>query len=168
MSELLHEEEQIQEAEGFTVTDDMGAEWCLKKIHEAEEEKAFWKGHYDEQFRKICETCDATIGNMMHHLEQYFNTVPHKVTATEENYRLPSGKLVLKKQSTDFEKDDKTVIAWLKANGGERFIKTKETLDWDALKKGLSVCGDMVADEDGQIIPCITAVDRPAVFKIGK
>ena len=168
MSELLHEEEQIQEAEGFTVKDDAAAEWCLKKIQEANDTKAFWKAHYDEQYRKICETADADISVMMHHLEQYFNTVPHKVTKTEENYRLPSGKLVLKKQSTDFEKDEKAVIAWLKANGGEKFIKTKESLDWDSLKNTLTVCGDSVADEDGQIIPCITAVDRPAVFKIGK
>lgn len=167
MSELLHEE-MIPEAEGFTVTDDKAAEWCLQKIQEAEAEKAFWKAHYDDQFKRICETCDATIANMMHHLEQYFLTVPHKVTETEENYRLPSGKLVMKKQSTDFEKDDAAVIAWLKANGGEKFIETKEALDWMALKKTLSVCGNFVADEDGQIIPCITAVDRPAVFKVGK
>lgn len=167
MSELLNEIFPEDE-DKFVVSNDKEAEWCLKKIREADEEVASWKEYYAEQLRKITEACEATKSNMMHLLEQYFNTVKHKKTETEESYRLPSGKLVLKKQVTDFEKDDEAVIEWLKANGGERFIKTKETLDWNALKKGLSVCGDMVADEDGQIIPCITAVDRPAVFKIGK
>ena len=46
-------------------------------------------------------------------------------------------------------------------------IKDDATAEW-CLKNTLTVCGDSVADEDGQIIPCITAVDRPAVFKIGK
>lgn len=166
MTELLNEI--IPEEDKFVVTDDKGAEWCLKKIHEAEEEKAFWKEHYAKQNKQIADTCDATIANMMHLLQDYFLTVPHKKTETEENYRLPSGKLVLKNQSVDFERDDPAVIEWLKGHDGERFIKTKEVLDWDALKKTLTVCGETVADADGQIIPSIKAVERPAVFKIGK
>lgn len=171
MTELLEdifEKPEEQAEEEFIVTDDKTAEWCLQKIHEAEEEKASWKEHYDRQYQGICASCDATIANMMHYLEVYFGTVKHKVTATEENYRLPSGKLVLKKQSTDFERDDAAVISWLKENGGEKFIKVKEVLDWAALKKTLSVCGESVADEDGQIIPGISAVEKPAEFKIAK
>ena len=165
MSELLKE---VVEEEKFTCKDDKDAEWCMKRIRESEEEKQFWKKHYEEQYAGICATCDATIANMMHYLEEYFNTVPHKHTDTEENYRLPSGKLVLKQQEPEYEKDDDKVIAWLKANGGQKYIKTKETLDWNALKKSLSIIGETAADEDGQIIPCITVKERPAVFRIAK
>ena len=169
MSELLEKvTEEVTEEEKFICKDDKDAEWCLQQIKNAEEEKAFWKNHYAEQLQKISETCDVTIANMMHFLRQYFDTVPHKKTETEENYRLPSGKLVLKKQNTDFDRDDAAVISWLKTNGKTEFIKTKEVLDWAGLKKILTVCGDTVADEDGQIIPCIKAVEKDPEFKIGK
>jgi phage host-nuclease inhibitor protein Gam len=105
---------------------------------------------------------------MMHYLEKYFGTVQHKVTATEENYRLPSGKLVMKKPSMEFERDDESLLSWLKENGHPEFIKTKESVDWSSLKKTLVVVGGSVTDEDGQIVPCITAVEKPAEFKIAK
>lgn len=165
MSELMQD---IEVNEGFRVENDAQAEWCLKKIREAEEEKGFWKDHFDRQLASICETADATISNMMHYLREYFDSVPHKKTATEENYRLPSGKLVLKQQNPEFQRSDADLLAWLKSNGGERFIKTKESVDWDALKKTLTVIGETAADEDGQIIPCIRVMERDPEFKIGK
>ena len=165
MSEALNET--LLEEEPFVVTDDQTAEWCLKKIREAEEEKQSWSDFYKEQLRKISETCDATIANMMHYLEVYFGTVKHKVTETEENYRLQTGKLVMKKPTTDFEQDEESLLAWLKKNHPE-FIRTKESVDWSSLKKTLMVVGDAVADENGEVIPCITVVEKPAEFKIAK
>ena len=166
MTELV--EEILNEEDPFVVTDDKSAEWCLQKIREAEEEKQKWSDFYKQQLQKIVDSCDATISCMMHYLEVYFGTVKHKVTATEENYRLPSGKLVMKKPSTDFDRDDESLLAWLKENGHPEFIKVKESVDWASLKKTLVVVGGSVTDEDGQIVPCITVVDKPAEFKIGK
>lgn len=167
MSEML-EEILNEEEDRFVVTDDKTAEWCLQKIHEAEEEKQKWSDFYKEQLRKICDSCDSTISTMMHYLEKYFGTVQHKITATEENYRLPSGKLVMKKPSTELERDDESLLSWLKENGHPEFIKTKESVDWSSLKKTLVVVGGSVTDEDGQIVPCINVVEKPAEFKIGK
>lgn len=152
----------------FHITDDSVAEWAIRQKLNAEAEKAKWKAHYDTMYARIAATCDATIANMEHYLREYFDTVPHKVTDTQESYRLPSGKLVIKHQECEFERDDAEVIKWLKANGGEKFIKTKETLDWAGLKKSLSVMSETVADNHGVIIPCIKAVERPDVFKIEK
>lgn len=165
MSEIRDE---ILEEEGYTfkVEDDQTAEWCMQQIRNAQEEKAKWKAFYDDRYAKVCETCDLTITNMSVMLNLYFDQVPHKKTATQENYALPSGKLVMKKQEPEFERDDDELIGWLKKNGGERFIKTKESLDWAGLKKTLNVMGDTVADEQGQIIPCLKANERPDVFKV--
>ena len=48
MSEML-EEILNEEEDPFVVTDDKTAEWCLQKIHEAEEEKQKWGDFYKEQ-----------------------------------------------------------------------------------------------------------------------
>lgn len=162
------EEELEDQRPEWTPENDAEADWCIEQINNAEEEKAKWKAFYDEQKRKVFESCDTTIANMKHFLLKYFQTVPHKETKTEENYRLRSGKLVMKKPTTDFERDDEEVIRFLEENGGEKYLKTIKVLDWAQLKKSLTVMGETVADENGQIIPGIKAVEKPEEFKIGK
>lgn len=162
MSEML----EIEEFEHFVIEDDQTAEWAMEQIRNAQEEKAKWKAFYEERLQRVNETCDATIANMESMLQRYFETVPHKVTKTQENYALPSGKLVFKKQDPEYRRNDADVIDWLKNNGGQKYIATKESLDWASLKKAISVVGTTVADEDGQIIPCIEVVERPDIFKV--
>jgi len=165
MSELYNHE--IEETESmFHVKDDMTAEWCMTQIRNAQAEKAKWKQFYEERIQSVNEACDLTIANMEAMLHAYFDSVPHKVTKTQENYALPSGKLVVKKQEPEYERDDEALIAWLKANGGDVYVKTKESVDWAALKGTLTVMDGTVADADGQIIPCVKATERPDVFKV--
>ena len=152
--------------EYFRVEDDQTAEWCMTQIRNANEEKAKWKQFYDDRYKRVCESCDLTIANMEAMLHTYFDSVPHKVTKTQENYTLPSGKLVRKQQEPEYERNDAEVIEWLKAHNGETFIKTKEVLDWGTLKGTLTVLGDTVADVNGKVIPCIKATERPDVFKV--
>ena len=152
----------------FIIQNDQDAEWCLTQIRNAEDEKAKWKAFYEQQKNKVFEACDVTIANMKHFLEVYFQSVPHKVTKTEENYRLPSGKLVLKKQQPEYQRNDEEIIAWLKENGKTQYIRVKEEVDWNELKKSLNVVGEVAADEDGQIIPGLTVIERPDLFTVGK
>lgn len=167
IDELTPEEESDQNfREHFKIEDDQTAEWCLNEIRKANEEKQKWKQFYDERYQRVCDDCDRTIANMESILQTYFENVPHKVTATQENYALPSGKLVFKKQEPEYQRNDVDVIEWLKANGGQKYVVNKEALNWSMLKKNISVIGDTVADEDGQVIPCIKVVERPDVFKV--
>jgi len=158
MSEVLEERPNM-------IQDDMTAEWCLTQIRNANEEKDRWKEFYKDRTKAVAETCDMTIRDMETRLQSYFDTVPHKVAKTQESYALPSGKLVLKMQETDYERDDEELLKWLHENGGERFIRVKEEVDWMKLKPTLTVMGETVA-KDGKVIPCIKAVERPEIFKV--
>ena len=167
MSELLKDIEPVEEPEaGFVCDDDQKAEWCLLQIRRAQAEKERWKAHYKAALDSVTASCDETIGRMEMFLHGYFKTVPHKRTKTEENYPLPSGKIMMKAQNTSFDYDEETVIAWLKEHKGGQFVKVKEALDWDGLKSTLNVMVETVADEDAQIIPCITAEEHEPVFKV--
>ena len=165
MTEVLAE---IEKDEKFVIDDDQKAEWALEQIRNAEEEKARWKDHFAEQLARINASCDLTINNMKEMLLDYFATVPHKVTKTEESYRLPSGKMVMKKQQPEWEKNDDELIEWLEKNKKDQFIKVKKSVDWAGLKKTLTVVGELVADDAGEIIPCVKAVERPDIFTIEK
>lgn len=165
MSELRDFEHAEEPKEGWFCANDQDAEWCLLQIRRAKAEKERWKEHYKDALASVSATCDDTISRMEHFLHQYFLTVPHKKTKTEENYALPSGKIMVKAQETDYEYDEDEVIAWLKSKG-KGFVKTREELDWSALKSTLTVMGETVADDDAEIIPCIKAIEREPVFKV--
>jgi hypothetical protein len=175
--EMMIEESALTEEERrFTVDDDQKAEWCLEKIREAKADLMKWIEFYVEQTDKVKAKCEARIAFFEGMLQRYFATVPHKETKTQESYALPSGKLVLKKQGPDYERDDALILAWLKANDGDRFVKTKESVDWAELKKKIDVlqltAGDekvteqVVFTETGEVVPGITVTARPDVFKV--
>ena len=163
MSELLNDAR-----EEFTVTDDAAAEWCMKKIKEAESDRAMWKAHYDAQMEKVNKAADETINYFTAKLEEYFANVPHKATKTQESYTLPGGKLIRKKQQPKFETDDEALVPWLEDNFLGQLVKVKKTADWAALKKVCSVTpdGEHVATDEGEIIPGVTVTQRPDVFKV--
>ena len=154
--------------EEFTVTDDATAQWCVKKIREAEETKEMWRKHYDEQFAKVTAASDASIAYMTAKLEEYFLTVPHKATKTQESYALPGGKLLRKKQQPKFDTDDEALIPWLKSSNMNQFIKIKESTDWAGLKKLVTISpdGEHVMTEDGEIVPGVNVTIRPDIFKV--
>ena len=148
------------------IQNDDEAEECIQAIKAAEADVVFWKNYYADALQKIADASQRIIDNNTARLEAYFDTLPHKVTKTQESYPLPSGKLVRKHQDTEFIRNDEELLSWLHDNNGEKFIKTKESVDWAGMKKTLSVLGETVVDENGEIIPCIKASERPDVFKV--
>lgn len=151
--------------EEFVVDTDAKAAWALQKIKEARADRDRWVSWYTQKIEEIKAQTDLDTMNLERMLAEYFQTVPHKKTKTQESYTLPDGKLVLKTQNPEFKRDDKTVIDWLKKQeDGGRFIKTKEELNWDGLKKETAVFNGNVVDVNGEIIPGITVIDRPEKF----
>ena len=158
--------------DGFVIDNDQKAEWAMKKIREAQEEKEKWKAYYDEQLQKVNAQSDRTIEFMQLHLERYFRTVPHKVSKTQESYALPSGKLVWKEQQPEYERDDEALIPWLIENNlDSQYIQIKESVNWAELKKMFKdrmfgVIDGRFVTEDGEFVPGITVTERPDVFKV--
>jgi hypothetical protein len=161
MSELL----QTVEPEGFTIDTDAKAEWALKKIAEARADRDRWVEWYKAKIAEITEQTDFDTMNLERMLAEYFATVPHKKTKTQESYKLPGGKLVLKTQNPDYNRDDKTVIEWAKANAPQ-FVKIKEELDWAGLKGATAVFEGHIVTEDGEIIPGVEVTDREPKFVV--
>lgn len=165
-----------EEEAGFHVEDDSAAEWCLKKIREEKAELEKWEAFYKGQLEKMQKRADYRIQFFEGKLAMYFSSVPHKVSKTQESYQLPGGKLVLKQQLPEIIRDDAVLLPWLKENGRENFVKTKETVDWAEFKKTITNFEPLAGDDDkekiypvtddGEIIPGITLEPRPAVFRV--
>ena len=164
MSELLLNPENDR----FTVRDDRDAEWCLKNIREAEQDKERWKKHYEAQLEKVNAEANNRIEYFKARLEEYFASVPHKATKTQESYSLPGGKLIMKRQGPEYKVDDAALVPWLEESFMGQLVKVEKKADWEGLKKVVTVTPDgmHVATDDGEIVPGVTVTARPEVFKV--
>jgi len=169
MSEVVKEIDVVEqyEDEGFSIKDDRGAEYALKRIRETQAEVDVFRVYYDEQIRRMQERADGIRSFYTGHLERYFNGVPHKSTKTTESYELPSAKLVLKQQAPEFVRDEDKILEWLKQSGETQFIKVKETPNWAELKKNVDVSGcDCIYKDTGEIVPGVEVVPREPKFDV--
>lgn len=166
MDEMEYTEHLEENEQPFVVDNDQKAEWCLRKKREAIADKLHWKQHYEEQYRKIEEACDRKCAWLDALLEQYFNSVPHKVSQTQESYKLLTGKLIRKQPKPSFEHDDQQLLDWMVADPDlNKYIATKDVVKWSELKKDLITMEDgSVALSTGEIVPGVKVTDRDPVF----
>lgn len=152
----------------FVIDDDGKANWAVQKIKEAQAEIENWKQYYAEALEKIEKRQQGRISYLMYLLRKYFDSVPHKNTKTQASYQLPSGNLVMKHPGPKYEVDDEALIGWLKKNNLTDFIKTetKEKPLWGELKKTVTVAGETVVTEDGEIVPGVIVNQPEDMFDI--
>ena len=163
--------------ERFVIMDDKTADWALDQIKAAEDERdrlialANEKiNELTERIKELNEKCERDTAYLKGCLFEFFGTVPHKETKTQSTYKLLSGSLVFKKESTKIEHNDDALIKYLEENDGAEYIKIKKSVDWAEFKKNLTVSdsGEVIDSELGTIIPtdACTIVDVPATFNV--
>ena len=173
MSEYI---EPASVSEHWVCDSDGKAKWVCEQIKKIEENRDYMVEWYQEQIKKAKETAEFERMKWEGYLAAYFETVPHKKAAKSESYSFPGGKLILKHQEPEYKRDEQTVIAFLKERNASQFVKVKETLDWDNLKKSCAGAVDgkvLFAEEvnaDGEIVPVyvpgIEVINRESKFVV--
>lgn len=158
--------------ENFKITDDKTADWAVGQIavREAERDRLI-KLANDEiadlvsKCRELETKCDNDTAYLRSCLIEYFNTVPHKETKTQESYDLLKGKLVFKKPTIKINHDDEKLIEWLAET---EYVETKKSLKWGEYKKNLTVNDDgvVIDTETGEVVEACTVEEVPASFSI--
>lgn len=152
----------------WQIENDQQAEWAMSKIAEAESELDRWETFYLGMIEQIRKRTSHTVEILRGKLAEYFETVPHKVTATQEKYSLPSGDLVFKAPRKVWTHDNDQLIRWAKENGMTELIKTTEAIDWQRLKKRLVEAADGVIcdQETGLVCEAVTVETSEPEFTV--
>lgn len=151
----------------FIVDNDQKAEWAARKIREARQDTQKWTEYYERQLSAIRRANEDTEAYFAALLADYFGTVPHKATKTQESYSLPSCKLVLKAQQPEFNRDEAVLCDYLDKKGRDDLVKITRRADWAALKKTLKVMEDgTCVDADGEVVEGVQAFSRQPEFKV--
>ena len=174
MSELAAvPEEELQEEEGALnevpiILDDMSAEMMLRRIREANEEFGRMEAWYAEMTRRLRAKRDAVVAAAEAGLRAYFDMVPKKSTKTQTSYELPGGKLVMKAQEPEYDRQEVELCEWLQKNGAAEYVKIKRSVDWANLKKQLKIGpdGKSMVTPEGEIVPGITVMPREPKFTV--
>lgn len=104
-------------------------------------------------------------------LRVYFEGLPEedvKETKTQRKHTLLNGSLILKKPKLAWEHDDAKLLDYLKTSGQKEYIKTEEKPKWGEFKKALGVMenGDVINNETGEVIECVSVSMTPAEFEV--
>lgn len=172
MSEALNLNEDFQEESDYTQDvacfDDASAEMLLRRIREANDQYDRMEAWYATQLKKAMEIRDRTVAWAERGLRSYLEMVPAKRTKTQMSYELPGGKLILKQQGPEYERDENALLPWMKENGYGGLVKVKESVNWSELKKELRETPDGTAmmTGDGEIVPGIRVEQREPKFTV--
>lgn len=180
MNEYEEYEEQFNQGEiesviqgEFVIDNDSKAEWALKKIKEAQDEhdRLLALVVEEEQLlqtkkEQIDKRLDSDTAYLRSLLMAYMESVKCKETQTQKSYQLLTGKLIRKKGTIDYIRDEDKLLEWTKQNKPD-LVKTKYSVDWSTLKKSLTVTpkGEVITDE-GELLDCITTEIKPDKFEI--
>lgn len=184
MSEIFELEEILEDGENafnvlgqkkhFSINDDNVADWALRKIAEenAELERltSLAKQQIEDlqlKIKHLEEVAGKKTSFLKGCLAEYFQTVPHKSTKTQESYKLISGSLVFKLPKQNMVKDDAQLLEHFRQNGLQEYIKTKEEPAWGEYKKNLSIVDGKVIDTTtGEIVDVVKVEEVPGIFDV--
>ena len=173
LEEVLEQPEEA-ERKGFSIDDDATADWAVRKIKEEQKEYERLAIIASEQIaeinlklRHVEEVAERKTAFLKECLAQYFQTVPHKATKTQESYKLLSGSLVMKLGSQKMVKNDAELVEFFRQNDMTEYIKTKEEPKWAEFKKNLSIVDGKVIDTTtGEVVDVVGVEEVPGTFDV--
>lgn len=153
-------EEETTEEERWIIDSDSKAGWTVEQIAKKRAQRDKEVEWHLAQIEEAKARCDRETAWLTMKLEEYASMVPMRETKTQKVYKVPGGKLIIKKATTKLEHDDQRIMDDLKRQGRTEYIKTvtTEKLDWAGLKKDYL--------ENGEAVDGITVVDVPETFEV--
>lgn len=170
----------MENNEVFIIDNDQKADWAIRKIKEAQEERDRLLKIAEERLAELNEQIEGinlAYENSANYfkgaLRAYFETeyVKKKETKTQQSYQLLSGKLVFKKPAVKIvkPKDETALMSYLEANEFNEFIETKKTTKWAEFKKTITIdesSGKVVSTDTGELLQFIETEQTEGQFDV--
>ncbi|CDZ74846.1 Bacteriophage Mu Gam like protein [Peptoniphilus sp. ING2-D1G] len=155
--------EEVTERESFKVTDMASADWCFRKISAIKKDIAEKERYADLEIEKYVafkdkekKAADDSIAFFESLLIAYYE----EQKAIDDKFKLKTAQGSLSARKTkSYKYDDDKVIAFLKENGIDGYIKTEEKLKKQELKTDFKAINGSLVTENGEIIDGVVIED---------
>ena len=173
-------------AKEFEIADASTADWAISKIAEERKRTQYFVDvakkeieNLEKQIKDMEDKCERSVQYLSGCLGKYLerDDVPTKKTTTQESITLPAGKIIKKFAKTEFKmpngksvtnsKGDAKLVKEV-ADINDKFIKTKQEVDWASLKKHLDVDdeGNVIYKDTGEFLESIVAQETLPYIEI--
>lgn len=162
----IQEIELLKGEEKFEVKNIDQANWCLRKISVLKRKETEITELRDKEIQRIenwYKKETEQIENSIKFFETLLEEFARTVRETNPKFKLstPYGKVAFRKQQPKWNYDEEKLLTFLKQSKKTEFIRIKEEINKSELKKKLKVAGELVVDENGEIIEGITIEEQP-------
>lgn len=163
---LIDSDESAQQAqsETFTVDSIEKAEWCMRKLSRLASEDADDEAVAQREIDRINAWLEARKSPRARSREffeglliDYHNRLLRD-DPRAKTVKLPHGTLKSRKLPESFEYDMEAVVSWAKENGRTEFIRVKEEVVKDEVKRAVK--------EDGEKVPGVTVLPAGIKFYV--
>lgn len=158
IDEIDEVEEVEEKREVFEITSLSGADWCFERLKAVKKQRDELVEYADEQIAKYENFKEETIKKAEDD-EIYFKGLlqiyTDKRLEEDKNFKLKTvnGTASYGKINKKWNwQDNEATIDSLKKSGHEELIRVTESIEKEKLKKFLTIVGDIVVDENGEII----------------
>ena len=142
----------------FIVNDDRSATWAARKIKEKQEELADLCAWYEAQIVSARKQVNEEIEFLTEKLNEYFRSVPHRVTKTGiHKYSFPGGEMVMTPAKQAWAHDDAVLLEWCRSYRPE-LIAVTEKPRWADVKSMIQQTGEV---PDG-----VEPIEEPEKFSV--
>ena len=171
MNELI---EEVEQKEGYKVTDLNSATWAMRKLSRIENEIKEVKEVSAREHSRIEEWETARVKGLSEsqdYFKHLLGTYLLEEKQKDPKFKLstPYGNVSTRKKPDAWEYDEQGIVPFLKEHEMLDFVKVKETIDKTAFKKAVKVMSDgRVVNDDGIVIDCVKVVPQgeSVVFKV--
>lgn len=159
----------------FVVDNPTKADWCVKRIQDAEAEYARLKEIAEAEIadlqKMLAEAAakrDRRVAGLKALLYPFFQSVEKKETKTQQSYKLLHGSLVWKKPAMKLVQPDEEALVDYLSNNHPEYVKTIFKPAWGEFKKELTLAedGTVVNALTGETVELVKAEEVPGEFTI--
>lgn len=163
-----------KEKEKFVVDDPSKANWAIGKIKEARKRRDIFneaaENEIEELQKKIEQNnkkCENETAFLLSCLAEYMENLPTKKAETQETFVLPNGRLKRKFAKQILKPDENRLVEYLQEQKETEYIKSNNYVNWENFRKLLTIENEQVIRIDtGEILDCITVIEKPEIFDI--
>jgi len=163
-------EEEFEDEQAEVIKDDLMAERAINHIRDIEADYKRLIAVCQEQIDRYQTKIDAYTDRMKRDTDYYYYRLKDFFSGRENKkelktklvYKLPSGTITLTYGKTKIDYTESDLVAWLKDNGYNEFIKTREVegVKWAELKEKLAFAGgSAIMGEDGVVVDGVSVTE---------
>lgn len=156
--------------EAFAVTDTSSATWAMRKLAAIRRKQADIAQAADAEILRIADWAAAEQRKLLdsaNYFERLLIDYHQHIIADDPRAKtvtLPHGKLTVRQQQPQYQRDDDVLLEWAKATSPE-LVVVSESPNWIEIKQyGKAVGGQFFDPATGEVIPGVTVIHREPKF----